>query len=101
MPGLIIAEFAKTRKIDSFEALAPYDDLTRRQRGIIEKRMANRKVPVSFAEAWVAMFCSDKYGEATTHWSKLEERVRRGVGNPCPLVLIGIPANVVVPAAAS
>lgn len=32
---------------------------------------------------------------ATTHWSKLQARVRRGVGNPCPLVLIGLPANIV------
>ena len=93
-----ISDFAKTKKIDSFESLAPYDDLTRRQRRIIEKKVANARSPVSFAEAWVTMFCSDKYGEATTHWSKLAERVRRGVGNPCPLILIGIPANVVVPA---
>lgn len=32
---------------------------------------------------------------ATTHWSKLQERVQRGVGNPCPLVLIGLPASIV------
>jgi len=39
---------------------------------------------------------SDKFGEATTHWRKLEERVRRGLGNPCPLLLVGIPREVVV-----
>jgi hypothetical protein len=32
---------------------------------------------------------------ATTHWSKLQERVQRGVGNPCPLVLIGLPSSIV------
>ncbi len=94
-----ISDFAKAKKIDSFESLASYDDLTRRQKRIIEKRVASSRAPASFAEAWVAMFCSDKYGEATTHWSKLAERVRRGVGNPCPLILIGIPASVVTPAA--
>jgi hypothetical protein len=36
------------------------------------------------------------FGEATTHWRKLQDRVLRGVGNPCPLLLIGIPSNVVV-----
>jgi len=33
--------------------------------------------------------------EATTHWRKLEDRIHRGVGNPCPLVLIGLPDSVV------
>jgi hypothetical protein len=42
------------------------------------------------------VFRSDKFGEATTHWRKLEDRVRRGAGNPCPLLLIGLPAAIVV-----
>lgn len=49
----------------------------------------------SFAEVWADKFCSDKYGQATTHWRKLEARVSRGVGNPCPLLMIGIPDTVV------
>ena len=36
---------------------------------------------------------NDKFGTATTHWVKLQERVSRGVGNPCPLLLLGIPAQ--------
>ena len=40
-------------------------------------------------------FVSDKFGEATTHWRKLDDRVHRGVGNPCPLVLIGLPDSIV------
>ena len=51
--------------------------------------------PMSFADAFVRQFVSDKFGAATTHWNKLEDRVRRGVGNPCPLVLIGLPDTVV------
>ena len=35
---------------------------------------------------------SSKYGEATTHWKKLMARIDRGLGNPCPLLLIGIEA---------
>jgi hypothetical protein len=46
-------------------------------------------------EALARVFVADKYGAATTHWGKLMDRIDRGVGRPCPLVLIGIPAGVV------
>lgn len=59
-------------------------DYARRQRG-----------ETTFAQAWAASFVQDKFGAATTHWRKLEDRVRRGVGNPCPLLLIGLPASLV------
>ena len=49
---------------------------------------------VPFADAFSRKFVADKFGQATTHWSKLEERVHRGVGNPCPLLLIGLPADI-------
>ena len=83
-----VARFAYERKIDSFENLIEHgiDRFTTRQRTNTEMRQ--KKLP--FAEAWAAMFVSDKYGEATTHWRKLEDRVSRGVGNPCPLILIGL-----------
>ena len=48
-----------------------------------------------FHEALAEVFVADKYGEATTHWRKLEDRINRGVGNPCPLLLIGLPATAV------
>jgi hypothetical protein len=50
---------------------------------------------VAFGQAWAAAFVSDKFGTSTTHWRKLEDRVHRGVGNPCPLLLIGLPATLV------
>ena len=56
---------------------------------------ARRATRVGFAEAWSASFVQDKYGAATTHWRKLEDRVHRGVGNPCPLVLIGLSESIV------
>ena len=46
---------------------------------------------VPFADAFAQSFVADKFGAATTHWSKLEDRIKRGVGNPCPLLLIGLP----------
>jgi hypothetical protein len=42
----------------------------------------------------VAKHCySSKYGTATTHWDKLIQKINRKVGDPCPLVLIGIGAE--------
>jgi len=69
-------------------------DRTARQRDIVGHMMARRAM--AFPEAFARQFVADKFGPATTHWAKLEERVRRGVGNPCPLVLIGLPSSVVV-----
>lgn len=66
---------------------------TIRQRNDYERRA--HRPGASFAEAWAASFVQDKYGAATTHWQKLADRVRRGVGNPCPLLLVGQPANIV------
>lgn len=63
---------------------------TRRQRRMIEERAERTG---DLRQAWVDAFASDKFGEATTHWRKLKDRVLRGVGNPCPLVLIGIPST--------
>lgn len=64
---------------------------TRRQKTEVMKRVEREKNPLTFREAWTSHFVSDKFGVATTHWGKLEDRVKRGVGNPCPLLLIGIP----------
>jgi hypothetical protein len=63
---------------------------TRRQRRLIDERAERTG---DFRQAWVEAFVADKFGEATTHWRKLQDRVLRGVGNPCPLVLIGIPSG--------
>jgi hypothetical protein len=49
---------------------------------------------MSYPEAFARRFVADKFGMATTHWAKLEARVRRGVGNPCPLALIGLPETI-------
>ena len=84
--------FAQGRNIQSVEDLEPFEYApTRRQRELIAKKEATR----GFARGWAEHFVSDKFGEATTHWRKLEDRVRRGVGNPCPLVLIGLPKEIV------
>lgn len=91
-----VARFAKEQEIHSFEDLERLDiQLTRRKKTEIQKRVGRQKNPIDFATAWVENFVSDKYGEATTHWKKLVDRLNRGVGNPCPLLLIGLPASIV------
>lgn len=74
-------------------AVSRYYAPTQRQIGLIEQAAKARG---SFEEGWAHAFVSDKFGEATTHWRKLEDRVHRGVGNPCPLLLIGIPKQAIV-----
>jgi len=88
----LIAGFARKRKLDTIAKLADFYSPTTRQIGIIEKAARSKG---NFEDGWAHAFVSDKFGEATTHWRKLEDRVQRGVGNPCPLLLIGIPNTVV------
>jgi hypothetical protein len=92
----VVLRFAKEQSVNSFEDLERLDvQLTRRKRAEIQKRVERAKNPIDFATAWTDNFVSDKYGEATTHWKKLMDRISRGVGNPCPLLLIGLPASIV------
>jgi hypothetical protein len=94
--GNMVRRFLDERQIQGFDDLAQWGyEPTSRQRAAINKRIARAKKPLSFREAFSGKFVADKFGEATTHWRKLEDRVHRGVGNPCPLVLIGLPDRVV------
>jgi hypothetical protein len=86
-----IAEFAQKNKIICTDDLSPYYAPTDRQLRNIENAASSAG---SFGEGWANVFVADKFGEATTHWRKLEIRVKRGVGNPCPLLLIGIPGSI-------
>lgn len=92
----LVRRFADEKEINAhvdMERIGLYP--TRRQIEEVRKRVEREKNPVPFRDAWVEHFVSDKFGAATTQWSKLEARVQRGVGNPCPLVLIGLPASIV------
>jgi len=92
----LVSRFAAERNIRSFADLEALGlDPTKRQRAAVMKRVERLNNPVDFQTAWTSHFVSDKFGAATTHWRKLQERVQRGVGNPCPLLLIGLPASIV------
>lgn len=91
-----VLRFCNERSIDSFADLERWGvKPTDRQRAEVMKRVSRAKDPLPFRMAFAEHFTSDKFGEATTHWRKLEDRVRRGVGNPCPLVLIGLPLSII------
>ena len=89
-----VEQFAADRDILDFDGLEEFGagSPTRPQRTQIQKDL-DRQVP--FAKAWSRKFTSDKFGQATTHWTKLIDRVHRGVGNPCPLILIGLPPSII------
>jgi hypothetical protein len=90
----LISNWAQQNNIKSFQELERFDiDPTRRQKKAIEAA-ANRENS-TFPQAWAKHFISDKFGQATTHWVKLEARLSRGVGSPCPIIGIGIPITTV------
>lgn len=92
----LVQRFTREREVTSFDDLEGLGlDPTRRQRAAVAKRVGRARNPMDFATAWSSHFVQDKYGAATTHWRKLQDRVHRGVGNPCPLLLIGLPASIV------
>jgi hypothetical protein len=90
----MIRDWAEREEILSFDDLRErgFKRPTERQEAIVAARIERQE---SFVEAWSAMFFADKYGMATTHWSKLHDRLARGVGNPCPLLLVGLPPSIV------
>lgn len=92
----LVRQFADQQEINSHDDMSRIGlNRTPRQIRDVMKRVERANNPIPFRDAWVDHFVSDKFGTATTHWRKLEDRVQRGVGNPCPLVLIGLPKSIV------
>lgn len=88
----IVEAFALKHGVNHIEKVKKYYAPTDRQKKLIASA---EKSKGSFEKGWAHVFVSDKFGEATTNWKKLEDRVHRGVGNPCPLLLIGLPKGIV------
>ncbi len=92
----LVRKWVDDNAVDDFERLSTLNvEQTARKRREVLKRVQREKNPIPFREAWTSLFVSDKFGAATTHWRKLDDRIKRGVGNPCPLVLIGLPSSIV------
>ena len=91
-----VNRFAQDRNIQNYSDLeANGYTPTPKQKANVLKRINREKSPIPFQTAWTENFVANKYGQATTHWSKLKDRLDRGVGNPCPLLLIGMPKSIV------
>jgi hypothetical protein len=92
----LVRRFLDERDLNQIDDLREWGyDPTTKQRAFINRQTSRKFNQLSFREAFTNKFVADKFGEATTHWRKLEDRVHRGVGNPCPLVLIGLPGSIV------
>jgi len=93
----IVKRFLEEHNVNSLNDFAEWGySPTHKQRELITQRTTRKESPVPFRDALADKFVGDKFGEATTHWRKLRDRIDRGVGSPCPLVLIGMPASVVM-----
>ena len=90
--GNLLEEYATQYGLNDLDAISKFYTPTPRQRLIIERATVTHD---SFEKGWAHVFVADKFGKATTRWEKLEDRVKRGVGNPCPLLLIGLPKAIV------
>ena len=89
----LVLGYCKRHDINSFDKLKDHEiPRTERQLKGIEKALTGGK---SFEEAFSNQFVSDKFGESTTHWKKLQEKVHRGAGGSCPLVLVGWPKGII------
>ena len=88
--------FIERHDINSFKDLERHGYYpTAKQREKVERQTRRIKNPLTFRDSWVRNFISNKYGQATTHWSKLMDRIERGVGHPCPLLIIGLPSSMI------
>lgn len=93
MTEIVAATIRRERVLDAADLEAwGMKERTARQKDML-RRLMEKQVP--FAQAFAQSFVADKFGAATTHWAKLEDRIARGVGNPCPLLLIGLPLSAV------
>lgn len=91
----LIYSYCVSHDIGSLERLRELGiERTIRQLRIIARRLARGEdFPMAFSKA----FISDKFGPATSHWTKLREKISRGAGGSCPLVLIGLPLDIIRP----
>lgn len=92
LPGRV----ARWMQANGLQSEADADRLGITSRTAAQKRDVAAQVArgVPYGEAFARKFVASKFGQATTHWDKLADRVARGVGNPCPLLLIGLPEAV-------
>ncbi len=80
----------KCAKVNNLNSVSDFKRLGIKEPTANQQEKLQEADDSGFAEIAAATLCR-KYGESTTHWNKLMERLTRGVGNPCPLLLVGLP----------
>lgn len=89
-----VYEYCVENGINSFEVVdALKIERTNRQRAMTQDYLNKGR---SFEDAFSRSFVSDKYGEATTHWKKAMEKLKRGAGGSCPIILVGWPKEILL-----
>jgi hypothetical protein len=84
---VFVDHYSQIQEVDSITCTVP-------QRKRISKALQQGK---TLGEAAGLVLFKDKFGTATTHWDKLIVRVeQRGLGKPCPLLLIGLEETILV-----
>ena len=63
-----------------------------KQKNEINSRIANGW---EFNHAWSSVFVQNKYGNSTTHFEKLENKLHQGIGGTCPIIAIGLPKTII------
>ncbi len=64
----LVEQYALKQGVDAVDKLPDFNNPTPRQIKLYEKAAKSKG---SFAKGWAHAFVSDKFGEATTHWKKL------------------------------
>ena len=84
----VFHRFLSSIYLFSIEELLEFISLSRKDQAIIKKLLEEPKETA--LDKIAKKIYTSKYGSTTTHMGKLLLRIDRGVGNPCPFVLIGI-----------
>jgi len=66
----LVERFALSQRIDNVYNLSNFYAPTTRQKKLYIQASKSKG---SFAKGWAHAFVSDKFGEATTHWRKLDK----------------------------
>ncbi|NVJ64171.1 MAG: restriction endonuclease [Flavobacteriaceae bacterium] len=87
----VFLRFLEKTQPDTVKDILAHISLSIKDQSIIKKML---EAPMEESYPTIARkIYTSKFGSTTTHMGKLHLRINRGVGNPCPLVLIGIGAD--------
>ncbi|WP_370086889.1 BglII/BstYI family type II restriction endonuclease [Ekhidna sp.] len=84
----VFHRFLISLRPEKIEEISEHISLSVKDQAIIKNMLTDTDVNTYMAIA--RKIYTSKFGSTTTHMDKLHLRINRGVGNPCPLIMIGI-----------